>query len=149
MGGLQRSLNERACAPPNRAGLVLDEVEDPLGATPQRMSVWGQGSPRGGATRLRKRTPWAERLVASTPCYYGWVVAALVAVSALIVSPAQVYCVGVVLDIMIAQLQLTRLQISSVYATAALLSPASLFLARRCSVAHAAHSVAHRRLTDR
>ena len=60
--------------------------------------------------------------MAASPIYYGWVVAALVAVSALIVSPAQVYCVGVVLDMMIAEMDLTRLQISSVYATAALLS---------------------------
>ena len=103
--------------------LVLDEVDD-IGATPQRLSVWNTDSPRGhfGGSRARRRTPWGERIVKASPVYYGWVVAGLVAVCALIVSPAQVYCVGAVVDIMIINLGLTRLEISSVYGTAALLS---------------------------
>merc|ERR1712185_66661 len=43
--------------------LVLDEVDD-VGATPQRMSVWGAGSPRGGrGSRARRRTAWGESVV--------------------------------------------------------------------------------------
>ena len=107
--------------------LVLDEVED-LGATPQRLNVWGDGglggSPRGGGgvSRARRRTPWAESLVKASPVYYGWVVAGLVTLCALVVSPAQVYSLGVVADAMIADLGLTRLGLSGIYATAALLS---------------------------
>jgi hypothetical protein len=102
--------------------LVLDEVDD-TGATPQRMSVWGAGSPRGGgSSRARRRTAWGERVVKASPIYYGWIVAGLVALCALVVSPAQVYCVGVVVDSMIISLHLTRLEISTVYAAAALLS---------------------------
>ena len=106
---------------------VADEVED-LGAAPQRLNVWGDGglggSPRGGGgvSRARRRTPWAESLVKASPVYYGWVVAGLVTLCALVVSPAQVYSLGVVADAMIADLGLTRLGLSGIYATAALLS---------------------------
>merc|ERR1712185_748155 len=46
--------------------LVLDEVED-VGATPARLSVWGDGSPRGGGSRARRRTAWGAQLVARSP----------------------------------------------------------------------------------
>ena len=115
--------------------LVLDEVED-TGATPQRLSVWGDGSsPRGATSRARRRTPWAERVVNASPIFYGWVVAGLVALAALVVSPAQVYSVGVMADAIIADLHLTRTGFSGIYALASLLSAPvitllPLFLAR-------------------
>jgi hypothetical protein len=102
--------------------LVLDEVDD-VGATPQRLSVWGAGSPsHGGGSRARRSSAWAERLVAASPVFYGWVIAALVGLSGLLVSPVQVFTVGAVADAMIVDLQLTRLQLSGLYAVAALLS---------------------------
>ena len=101
--------------------LVLDEVEDAT-MTPQRLSVWDRSSPRGGGSRARRRTPWGERVVAASPVFYGWVVAFLVALCALVVSPAQVYCVGVVIDAIIVDEELTRSQASGLYATAAALS---------------------------
>ena len=97
--------------------LVLDEVDE-VGLTPQRLSVWDSGSPRGGGSRARRRTPWGERLVASSPVYYGWVIAILVAVAALIVSPVQVFCVGVVIDFMMEDQGFDRVHVSGLYATA-------------------------------
>ena len=122
--GLEKKWNTWSFDVEENKRLVLDEVAD-VGATPQRMSVWGgSGSPRGGGggTRARRRTAWGEYLVKASPVYFGWIVAGLVAVCALIVSPAQVYCVGVVVDFMAIDLSLSRLELSTVYATAALLS---------------------------
>ena len=78
--------------------LVLDEVED-VAPTPSGLASWDDAAatPRG-STRARRRSAWAQRVVGSSPVFYGWVVAALVALAALIVSPAQVYCVGQIVE---------------------------------------------------
>ena len=55
---------------------------------------------------LRRRP--LEWVVKYTPVYYGWVAAALAVLAAVTVSPVQAYCVGVVLDGMMADLQLDR-----------------------------------------
>ena len=67
-----------------------------------------RGSPR--------RSPPAARLLAVLPFFYGWLVALLVVLAALLVSPVQVYCTGVVLDAMESDLGLSRVRISSLYA---------------------------------
>ena len=107
-------------------GIIPDEVDD-VGASPQRFSVFSsttiQRTPRARIdARPRRRTAFSDRLVASSPIFYGWVIAALVALVALLVSPAQVYCVGAVVDPMLLSLELTRLQLSGAYAVASLLS---------------------------
>ena len=97
--------------------LVLDEVEDVMLGTDD----WIAHSPRM-ATRARRRTEWTQRVVSSCPFFYGYVVAALVAVAALVVSPAQVYCVGIVLDAVQDNEQLSRVGISFLYSAALLVA---------------------------
>ena len=97
--------------------LVLDEVED-TGLTPGLT-----GLTRARGRRARRRNAWDRRVVAATPVFYGWVVAALAALSAVIVSPAQVFCVGVVVDAIVKDTQpMTRLDVSRAYALAGLIS---------------------------
>jgi MFS family permease len=97
--------------------LVLDEVED-TGLTPGLT-----GLTRARGRRARRRNAWDRRVVAATPVFYGWVVAALAALSALIVSPAQVFCVGVVVDAIVKDTQpMTRLDVTRAYAVAGLIS---------------------------
>ena len=92
--------------------LVLDEVED-TGLTPGLT-----GLTRARGRRARRRNAWDRRVVAATPVFYGWVVAALAALSAVIVSPAQVFCVGVVVDAIVKDTQpMTRLDVSRAYAS--------------------------------
>ena len=60
-----------------------------------------------GLRRRRRRVTALDRaLFNACPVFYGWVVAVLVAASALFISPAQVYCVGAVLDAIQAQLRI-------------------------------------------
>ena len=114
---------------------MLDEVEE-TGMSPQRQSVWESDSPRHSGTRARRRTAWGDKLVSNSPVYYGWVIAALVSLSALIISPAQVYCVGVVVDAIIIDEQLSRMELSGLYATAALICAPVSKRARRCTPPH-------------
>lgn len=60
--------------------LVLDEVED-TGLTPGLT-----GLTRARGRRARRRNAWDRRVVAATPVFYGWVVAALAALSAFLIS---------------------------------------------------------------
>ena len=54
--------------------------------------------------------------------YAGIVLGLSIALCALIVSPAQVYCVGAVVDAIIVDEELSRAQLSAIYGAAALLS---------------------------
>ena len=80
-------------------------------------------SPRRRAHARPRGTAASQALVARAPVFYGWVVGGLAALAALLVSPVQVYCVGVVLDAMQFDLALSRMRISAIYA-ASLLSAA-------------------------
>ena len=77
--------------------------------------VAAEGAPASGSNDhpnmvARKRSTYRMRckdvryldsvIIAVCPVYYGWVMAALVPLSALLVSPAQVYCVGALVDAM-------------------------------------------------
>ena len=58
-------------------------------------------------------------------------IAALVAVSALFISPAQVYCVGIVIDAIQAELSLSREQISGLYGMSLLMAAPVIMLEGR------------------
>ena len=73
--------------------LVIDEVEDL--ALPDE--AWIGTSPHS-KLRTRRVSAWGALVVRSCPFFYGKVVAVLVAVAALVVSPAQVYSIGIVVN---------------------------------------------------
>ena len=100
--------------------LVIDEVEHQVPLTPFAATP-------GRTFRPRRRNVVSQALVARAPVFYGWVVGGLAALAALLVSPVQVYCVGVVLDAMQFDLALSRMRISAIYA-ASLLSAAPFLL---------------------
>jgi hypothetical protein len=91
--------------------LVIDEIAIVL---PSPVPFTGS-SPRVPRRRRNRAGQW---LIVACPIYYGYVVASLVALAALVVSPVQVYCVGVVLGAMRLHLDLSLVRISSLYAAA-------------------------------
>ena len=91
--------------------LVIDEIEIVM---PSPVPFTGS-SPRVPRRRRNRAGQW---LIVACPIYYGYVVASLVALAALVVSPVQVYCVGVVLGAMRLHLDLSLVRISSLYAAA-------------------------------
>jgi hypothetical protein len=104
--------------------LVLEEVEEV--APP--LAPWMERSPRH-MTRARRRTGLSEKIVACFPVFYGWVIAVLAALASLLVSPVQVFCVGVVLDSIQYQMNTSRVRLASLYC-AALLFAAPVVLLR-------------------
>ena len=104
--------------------LVIDEVEHQAPLTPFAATP-------GRTFRPRRRNVVSQALVARAPVFYGWVVGGLAALAALLVSPVQVYCVGVVLDAMQFDLALSRMRISAIYA-ASLLSALERWCGLRC-----------------
>mmetsp|Transcript_26915 Transcript_26915/g.59148 ORF Transcript_26915/g.59148 Transcript_26915/m.59148 type:complete len:601 (-) Transcript_26915:350-2152(-) len=108
--------------------LVLEDVDEVVEVTPFS-GIGASLNPVG----LRPRSRTADCLIASCPVFYGWIMAALVALGALIISPAQVYSVGVVLDNMLGDLKkenkyLSRLGISTLYASAHLIASPVILL---------------------
>jgi len=101
--------------------LVIDDVAE---AVPSPF--------RAATTRSRvHRSARENRVVSACPIFYGWVVASLVTLAAFIVSPVQVYCVGVVLDAMQVELELSRVRISTIYAAALLFAAPVMLLHMR------------------
>ena len=100
--------------------LVIDEVEHQAPLTPFAATP-------GRTFRPRRRNVVSQALVARAPVFYGWVVGGLAALAALLVSPVQVYCVGVVLDAMQFDLALSRMRISAIYAASLLSAAPFLF----------------------
>ena len=85
-----------------------------------------------GLRRRRRRVTALDRaLFNACPVFYGWVVAALVAASALFISPAQVYCVGAVLDAIQAQLRIDRERVSLLYGLSMLMAAPFIVLEGR------------------
>lgn len=100
-------------------GLVLDEVWAP--PTPGELA--GRS-----LLRARRRDYFGERVVGASPVFYGVVVAVLAPIAAMVVSPAQTFCVGVVLDRIQADELLTRERVSTMYAMALLISSPIIML---------------------
>ena len=98
-----------------------------------RVAAAGQVPTRWTGRRRRRRrvTALDRALFNACPVFYGWVVAVLVAASALFISPAQVYCVGAVLDAIQAQLHIDRERISLLYGMSMLMAAPFIMLEGR------------------
>ena len=98
-----------------------------------RVAAAGQAPMRWTGRRRRRRrvTALDRALFNACPVFYGWVVALLVAASALFISPAQGYCVGAVLDAIQAQLHIDRERISLLYGMSMLMAAPFILLEGR------------------
>ena len=115
----------------NNRLVIQDDFEieidgGPVAAATQAPMRW-----TGRRRRRRRVTPLDRALFNACPVFYGWVIAVLVAASALFISPAQVYCVGAVLDAIQAQLHIDRERISALYGLAMLMAAPFIMLEGR------------------
>lgn len=107
-------------------------IQDDFEMTSSAAAATAPSSPRWSGVRRRRRvTPLDLAIANGCPVFYGWVIAGLVAVSALFISPAQVYCVGAVLDAIQYDLNLSREQISGLYGMSLLMAAPVIMLEGR------------------
>ena len=115
----------------NNRLVIQDDFEIEVNGGPAAAA--GQAPMRWAGRRRRRRrvTALDRALFHACPVFYGWVVAVLVAASALFISPAQVYCVGAVLDAIQAQLHIDRERISLLYGMSMLMAAPFIMLEGR------------------